>query len=303
MATKAGDNPLKARLRAVWKTARDKASPPPAAPARGGTSTSSAKPVEPLAPADDRAAFHAAVAGTTPLPPDNRVELAKARPRRLPPRQKPDETRADVSPPRQHDADLPAHWRNAGTPPKLVLPDDPEAAALMLAMAGVQAIPAPNRAHLAKPLPPPRPKQFVADERAALHESLHGPIGLQDRLEGGDEPNYLRNGLANTVLRDLRRNRWVIQDEVDLHGLNRDEARHLLAGFLAECLQHGWRCVRVIHGKGHGSPQKLSILRQLVRGWLAQRQEVLAYCQAKPQDGGEGALLVLLRSAKKQGTA
>jgi hypothetical protein len=94
---------------------------------------------------------------------------------------------------------------------------------------------------------------------------------------------------------------WPLGDpgELDLHGLNRDEARQQLATFLAECLHHGQRCVRVIHGKGHGSPQKLSILRQLVRGWLAQRQETLAYCQALPHDGGEGALIVLLRASKK----
>jgi DNA-nicking Smr family endonuclease len=141
--------------------------------------------------------------------------------------------------------------------------------------------------------------QAILQTDLALHESLHGQIGLQDRLEGGDEPHHLRPGLAANVLRDLRRGRWVIQAELDLHGLNRDEARHQLATFLAECLHHGQRCVRVIHGKGHGSPQKLSILRQLVRGWLAQRQEILAYCQARPHDGGEGALIVLLRAAKK----
>lgn len=248
---------------------------------------------------DDLAAFRAAVADARPLPPDNRVDLAKAKPRRLPARPKPAAASVNRSPPRQRDSELPAHWQEASPPPKMVLPADPEAAALLVAMAGVQPLPAPNRVHLGAPPPPPRPKQFVADERAALHASLYGPIGLQDRLEGGDEANYLRNGLAHTVLRDLRRGRWLIQDEVDLHGLNRDEARHLLAGFLADCLLRGRRCVRVIHGKGHGSPQKLSILRQLVRGWLAQRQETLAYCQAKPQDGGEGALLVLLRSAKK----
>ena len=151
------------------------------------------------------------------------------------------------------------------------------------------------------PAPAPKPQQHLADEQAALHESLHGQIGLQDRLEGGDEPNYLRPGLANTVMRDLRRGRWVIQSEIDLHGLNRDDARQQLAAFLAERLHLGQRCVRVIHGKGHGSPQKLSILRQLVRGWLAQRSEILAYCQARPCDGGEGALLVLLQAAKKQG--
>lgn len=303
LATRAEDNPLKARLRAVWKTARSQAaSQPPATSACGGNPSAGNKPVEPPPLADDGAAFRAAVAGAVPLPPDNRVELAKAGPRRLPPRQK-SEAEFIGSARQRTDDELPAHWQTASPPPRTAQPSDPEAAALHIAMAGVQPLPAPNRAQLGAPLPPPRPKQFVADERAALRESLHGPIGLQDRLEGGDEPNYLRAGLPNTVLRDLRRNRWVIQDETDLHGLNRDEARHLLAGFLADCLQHGRRCVRVIHGKGHGSPQKLSILRQLVRGWLAQRQEVLAYCQAKPQDGGEGALLVLLRSAKKQGTA
>lgn len=176
---------------------------------------------------------------------------------------------------------------------------DPDQRAFHAAMLGVEPINAPNRVHLGSPLPPPRPQQSISDERAALHESLHGQIGLQDRLEGGDEANHLRHGLAISVLRDLRRGRWVVQAELDLHGMNRDEARHSLSGFLAECLHHGQRCVRIIHGKGHGSPQKLSILRQLVRGWLAQRQEILAYCQARPHDGGEGALIVLLRAARK----
>jgi len=255
------------------------------------------------APADDSAVFLAAVAGVAPLPPDNRVQLAKAPARRIPPRPLRNTEQASTTSQRRDESELPTSWHSEGTVPRRQLPSDPDAAAFVQAMAGVSPLPEVNRVVLGKLPPPPRPQQFVADERAALHESLHGPIGLQDRLEGGDEPNYLRDGLANTVLRDLRRGRWVTQDEVDLHGLNRDEARHLLASFLADCLLHGRRCVRVIHGKGHGSPQKLSILRQLVRGWLAQRQEVLAYCQAKPQDGGEGALLVLLRSAKKQGTA
>jgi DNA-nicking Smr family endonuclease len=179
----------------------------------------------------------------------------------------------------------------------LIDPDD--LAAFQAAVADTKPLPKNDRVPLGGPPPPPRPLQHMADERAALHESLYGEISLQDRLEGGDEPNYLRNGLASSVLRDLRRGRWVIQDEIDLHGLNRDEGRKLLAEFIAECLHFGKRCVRVVHGKGLGSPQKTSVLRQLVRGWLAQRDEVLAYCQAKPQDGGEGALIVLLRAKKR----
>ena len=166
-------------------------------------------------------------------------------------------------------------------------------------MADTRPLPASGRAHLGGPLPPPRPLQHLADERAALHESLHGPIALQDRLEGGDEPSYLRPSLAASVLRDLRRGRWIIQDEADLHGLNREEARALLASFLAQSLKRGVRCVRIIHGKGLGSPGKQAVLRRLVRGWLMQRNEILAYCQAKPQDGGEGAVIVLLSTQRK----
>ena len=180
----------------------------------------------------------------------------------------------------------------------MIDPDD--LAAFRAAVADAQPLPKSGRVHLGGPLPPPRPLQHLADEQAALHESLHGPISLQDRLEGGDEASFLRPGLAQSVLRDLRRARWVVQGEIDLHGLNRDQARSELSAFLADSLHHGKRCVRVVHGKGLSSPQKISILRQLVRGWLMQRIEILAYCQAQPRDGGEGALMVLLRAQKKQ---
>lgn len=182
----------------------------------------------------------------------------------------------------------------------MIDPDD--LAAFRAAVADARPLPKSGRVHLGGQPPAPRPLQHLADEHAALRESLHGPITLQDRLEGGDEPSYLHAGLASSVLRDLRRGRWVIQDEIDLHGLNREEARTLLAGFLANSLKHGIRCVRVIHGKGLGSPGKQAVLRRLVRGWLMQKSEILAYCQAKPQDGGEGAVIVLLRSQRPAGT-
>ena len=178
-------------------------------------------------------------------------------------------------------------------------PDPEDLAAFRAAVADARPLAPHNRVHLGGPLPPPRPLQSLADEQAALQETLHGAIGLQDRLEGGDEPNYLRHGLATTVLKDLRRGRWVIQDGIDLHGMNRDEARTALAHFLHEALHHGIRCVRVVHGKGLRSPGRQAVLRQLVRGWLMQKNEVLAYCQARPHDGGEGALVVLLRSGGK----
>ncbi len=153
-----------------------------------------------------------------------------------------------------------------------------------------------NRVELERPSPAPAPVKREADERAALDESLAAPLSFEDRLDMGDEAAFLRTGLPRRVLTDLRRGRWVLQGQIDLHGLTRDEARDALARFLAASLQQGLRCIRVIHGKGLGSPGRVSILKQLSRGWLAQREEILAFCQAGPHDGGSGALLVLMRA-------
>jgi DNA-nicking Smr family endonuclease len=153
-----------------------------------------------------------------------------------------------------------------------------------------------NLADVERPLPAPLPRKREEDEREVLREALESPLTFEDRLDTGDEAAYLRVGLPRRVLTDLRRGRWVVQAELDLHGLTRDEARASLAHFIALSLQQGRRCLRVIHGKGHGSPGRLPVLKHLSRGWLAQREDILAFCQARPHDGGEGALLVLLQA-------
>ena len=93
----------------------------------------------------------------------------------------------------------------------------------------------------------------------------------------------------------------MTQGELDLHGLTRDEAREALGQFLAVSLQQGRRCLRLIHGRGLRSPGREPVLKHLSKNWLAQREEILAFCQARPHDGGEGALLVLLRAGKASG--
>ena len=90
----------------------------------------------------------------------------------------------------------------------------------------------------------------------------------------------------------------MVQAEIDLHGMNRDEAHRQIAVFLAECLQRGHRCVRVVHGKGLRSPGREPVLKKLVLGWLAQKKEVLAFCQARAAEGGAGAVVLLLQSGR-----
>jgi len=171
--------------------------------------------------------------------------------------------------------------------------DDASRALFLDAVAGAVPL-ASDRVHHEPPPPPPIPRQRAHDERAALGESLSDNDPLSLALEGGDEAVYLKPGMAPKVLKDLRRGRWVVQNHLDLHGMQRDEARHHVAAFLAECRQRGQRCVRIVHGKGHGSPGRVPVLKRLVLSWLAQRQEVLAYCQARTIEGGAGAVIVLL---------
>jgi DNA-nicking Smr family endonuclease len=138
----------------------------------------------------------------------------------------------------------------------------------------------------------PLPYQRLADEREALSESLHHVAPW----ESGEELAYLKPGVSNQILRRLRRGHWVVQDQLDLHGLNREQARELLSDFLARCARRGVRCVRIIHGKGLGSKNREPVLKQKVASWLAQRRDVMAFSQARATDGGSGAVVVLLKS-------
>jgi DNA-nicking Smr family endonuclease len=142
--------------------------------------------------------------------------------------------------------------------------------------------------------------QRLADEAAALAASRHGVEPSPAQWEAGQEleaeQTFLRKGLAHDLLVRLRRGHWAIQGELDLHRLTREQARDALASFFSEARAHGWRCVRVVHGKGLSSPSREPVLKGSVRGWLTQRDEVLAYCEAPRHSGGSGAVLVLLKS-------
>ena len=166
------------------------------------------------------------------------------------------------------------------------------------AVADVRPLKAVRRATPVKPPAPPIPAQRMQDERAALAESLERPVTPEEALETGEELAYLRDGLSRLVLRRLRRGHWVVQAELDLHGLNRHQASTIIAEFLRSAAHRGKRCVRIIHGKGHGSKNREPVLKSRLKNWLMPRDEVLAFCRAPPHEGGAGALLVLLKSSE-----
>ena len=157
------------------------------------------------------------------------------------------------------------------------------------ALDGVIPLPPSNRAATVKPTKPPH------------STSLPAPVQIRDTLSdhGAEDKlltEFVRPGISRMTLRKLRRGQWPLQDSLDLHGLSSDAARKLLLEFMHEVTQHGLRCVCVIHGKGRHTEGGEGILKSRVRHWLTQCAEVLAFCEAPPQEGGGGAVKVLLKS-------
>jgi DNA-nicking Smr family endonuclease len=146
-----------------------------------------------------------------------------------------------------------------------------------------------------------RPTQFRIDEEeiaAVLQESmLSDQFDVEGLLDEDPSLSWSAPGVGPDVVKKLRKRHWQIEDELDLHGYTRDLARRLVDAFLRRSNKNGVRCVRIIHGVGYGSAGGEPVLRGMVHSWLVQTSEVVAFCVANRSDGGNGALVVLLRPA------
>lgn len=164
------------------------------------------------------------------------------------------------------------------------------------AMAGVQPRAPSDRVPPKRRPPPARPLSLEADEREVMGELLHGMFE-PELIESGETLHYRADGVQDGVWRKLRRGAFRVRADLDLHGLNRELAYREVATFLGECQTRDVRCVRIIHGKGNGSPNTGPVIKTLLDSWLRRRRDVLAFCSARPHDGGTGAVYVLLRAA------
>ncbi len=109
------------------------------------------------------------------------------------------------------------------------------------------------------------------------------------------------SGINKRTAARLKRGQLAIEARIDLHGMVRDEARRELAAFLKEAQTAGRRTVLVITGKGSRPGGGTGVLRAAVPGWLNEapnRGRLLAFSRARPKDGGEGALYLLLKKKK-----
>ncbi len=146
------------------------------------------------------------------------------------------------------------------------------------------------------PKPQPIPMQAARDQQKIMQEELLISPNEHEEMQPGDTLSYVQSGIQKQVFRKLKRGQYSIEAELDLHGLTRDEAQQQLNEFILEVRERGMRCVRIIHGKGYGSSNNGPVIKPLVNQWLRKRNEILAFCSARPVDGGTGAVYVLIKS-------
>jgi DNA-nicking Smr family endonuclease len=171
--------------------------------------------------------------------------------------------------------------------------DEQDDAALFRAAIGavreLPAAPEPPRKAPLRALP----RMAVRDELEALGEFRRALAA--DTLEAGDALSYRRDEVPGRILQRLRRGLYAVQDELDLHASDTARAEALLRGFLAGARDAGHGCVRIVHGKGLHSDSGVPVLKNLVDRMLRQRADVLAFHSAPAAQGGNGAVLVLLK--------
>lgn len=169
--------------------------------------------------------------------------------------------------------------------------NDEESSLFRETVGDITPVPATGKVPRSVSHPEPFPRKTSYEESPLADDSLSdhvSPETLEDGL-------FRRSGISHQTLKRLRNGYWGIQARLDLHGFTSDEARRELVSFLDRCAIRRLGCVLVIHGKGLSSKNREAVLKNKVRSWLTQRNDILAFCQAKPVDGGSGAVMVLLK--------
>jgi DNA-nicking Smr family endonuclease len=176
-------------------------------------------------------------------------------------------------------------------------PDDADRLAFEEAMEGVRVL---KQDRLA-PGPIWRKLASISDREREVLRSLDDLVSGAAPLPVDEGHELLQGqvpGLDARVVKQLARGEFTVQGEFDLHGIDAATARELIERFLLDAHARQLRCVKIVHGKGRGSPDGIPVLKSQLPRWLARgpaRQLVLAYTSAPPHDGGAGATYVLLR--------
>lgn len=167
------------------------------------------------------------------------------------------------------------------------------------AMQGVTPVSGKGRA-VALPAGQERPSP-AQDPAKALRDVLEGRVEFALHHTGEFMEGHVL-GVDPLVPARLRAGRYSPEKHLDMHGMNARQAYDALTWFIRDAYQNGLRCVVVVTGRGRNSPDGVGVLRLLLQRWLTRdpfKRVVLAFCTARPGDGGPGAVYLLLRKHKK----
>ncbi len=169
-------------------------------------------------------------------------------------------------------------------------------------MAGVAPLAPDPRGRVGAPQQTtPRPVSSAARDEAEAYAQLADLVEGSGTFDIADSDEFIEGiapGLDRRILKRLRKGDYALQGHVDLHGMNREEARVAVDKFVSESRAAGRRCVLIIHGRGLNSKDQIPVLKERVKAWLERGRigrAVLAFSTARPCDGGAGAVYVLLR--------
>lgn len=174
--------------------------------------------------------------------------------------------------------------------------DDEDLKLFQKAMSGVRPLDDDDRIHPVQNQKPVKIRSHTVDEENA-DAYISDPLNLKDVLQH-DELSFARSGIQHKLQKKLKRGELTIEDELDLHGYTAVQAKTAINDFFENARNRGYRCIRIIHGKGQRSEEQVPILKSYVAHWLPQYPEVLAFCSATPRDGGTGAAYVLLKTKR-----
>jgi DNA-nicking Smr family endonuclease len=163
-------------------------------------------------------------------------------------------------------------------------------------------VPLKNNGHsrVSSPPPPLLRRSQQDSENEALAE-LYDLVAGRGGFDITDTDEYMEGriiGLDVALVQKLRDGVFSLQAHLDLHGMTADVAQAEVERFLFLAVQHGLRCVLIVHGRGRNSPGQVPVLKDRVKLWLTRgklARIILAFATARPHDGGPGALYVLLR--------
>lgn len=178
--------------------------------------------------------------------------------------------------------------------------DSDDAEALFAgAMRGVQPLEGKGR-----DIPPRLPvPERAARAAQSLQDMLEGHLEFALTMSGEYLEGYVV-GLDAMIMNKLRAGQYSPEAYLDLHGLTAAQAFHALVGFFRGAWYKGMRTLLVVPGRGRNSPDGIGVLRAKLQDWLTQepfKRVVLAFCSAKPSDGGAGSVYILLRKYRKKG--